>query len=57
MRATVAKKENGMDHRFDEIAKDLVGGLSRRQALARLGGGLAGMLLGSLGLDLSLIHI
>jgi hypothetical protein len=33
---------------FDKLAKDLAGGLSRRQALRRLGGGLAGAVLGSL---------
>jgi hypothetical protein len=37
-------------HHFDEMAKALAGGLSRRQALRRAGGGLAGALLASLGL-------
>jgi hypothetical protein len=35
---------------FDEWAKDLARGLSRREALRRLGGGFAGALLASLGL-------
>src|SRR5437868_4851311 len=34
---------------FDELAKDLAGGLSRRQALRRLAGGVAGTLLACLG--------
>jgi hypothetical protein len=36
-------------HHFDEMAKALAGGLTRRQALRRVAGGLAGVLLGSLG--------
>ena len=42
-----------MNHRFefDEWAKDLARGVSRREALRRLGGGLAGALLASLGLE------
>jgi hypothetical protein len=39
-----------MKNRFDELAKDLARGISRREALRRLGGGLAGALLLSLGL-------
>ena len=37
-------------HHFDEIAKALASGLTRRQALRRVGGGLAGAMLASLGL-------
>lgn len=40
-----------MEHRFDQLAKDLFRGLSRREALRRLGGTLAGGLFDSLGLD------
>jgi hypothetical protein len=36
---------------FDEWAKDLARGVSRREALRRLGGGLVGALLASLGLE------
>jgi hypothetical protein len=39
-----------MDNRFDELTKSLAEGVSRREALRRLGGGLAGALLASLGL-------
>jgi len=41
-----------VNHRFefDEWAKDLARGVSRREALRRLGGGLAGALLAALGL-------
>jgi hypothetical protein len=38
-----------MEHQFDELAKALAGGLSRREALRRLGGGLAVSLLATLG--------
>lgn len=41
-----------MDHQvdlFDELAKDLARGVSRREALRRLGGGMAGAMLASLG--------
>jgi hypothetical protein len=37
-----------MENRFDELAKDLAGGMSRREALRRFGGALAGALLASL---------
>jgi hypothetical protein len=37
-------------HHFDEMAKALAGGLTRRQALRKVGGGLAGALLASVGL-------
>jgi hypothetical protein len=37
-------------HHFDEMAKALAGGLSRRQALRKVGGSLAGALLASMGL-------
>jgi hypothetical protein len=36
---------------FDELAKDLAQGLSRREALGRLAGGLLGAMLASLGLE------
>jgi hypothetical protein len=39
-----------MQQQFDELAKSLAEAVSRREALRRLGGGLAGVLLGSLGL-------
>jgi hypothetical protein len=39
-----------MEHRFDELAKALAGGLSRREALRRLGGGVAAALMSTLGL-------
>jgi len=39
-----------MENRFDALAKSLADSVSRREALRRLGGGLAGMLLASLGL-------
>jgi hypothetical protein len=39
-----------MENRFDELTKALAGGVSRREALRRLGGGLAGVLLASMGL-------
>jgi hypothetical protein len=39
-----------MGNRFDELAKSLAGSVSRREALVRLGGGMAGMLLASLGM-------
>jgi hypothetical protein len=39
-----------MENRFDELAKALAGGMSRRDALRRLGGGLVGAVLASLGL-------
>ena len=35
--------------RFDELAKDLAGGMKRREAFRRIGGGLAGALLASFG--------
>jgi hypothetical protein len=38
-------------HHFDELAKSLSGGLTRRQALRRAGGSLAGAVLASLGLE------
>jgi hypothetical protein len=39
-----------MEHRFDELAKALALGQTRRQALRRIGGSLSGALLASLGL-------
>src|SRR5947207_7998590 len=39
-----------MEDRFDALAKAVAGGLSRREALRRLGGGLAAMLLSAVGL-------
>jgi hypothetical protein len=39
-----------MEHPFDHLAKTLAEGVSRREALRRLGGGMAGFLLASLGL-------
>jgi hypothetical protein len=38
-----------MENRFDELAKSLAGSVSRREALVRLGAGLAGVVLASLG--------
>lgn len=38
-----------MEHQFDELAKALAEGMSRREALRRVGGGLAAALLVSLG--------
>ena len=38
-----------MESRFDQLAKDLARGVSRREALRRLGGGLATAMLASLG--------
>src|SRR5262245_44803630 len=43
------RKEQAMEHQFDELAKALAGGLSRREALRRLGGGMAVALLAVLG--------
>jgi hypothetical protein len=40
-----------MENRFDELAKSLADSLSRREAMSRLGGGVAGMLLAAVGLD------
>jgi hypothetical protein len=40
-----------MENRFDTLAKSLAESVSRRQALSRLGGGVAGMLLAAAGLD------
>src|ERR1043166_4546073 len=40
-----------MEDRFDALAKSVAGGLSRRDALRRLGGGLAAMLLSAVGLN------
>jgi hypothetical protein len=40
-----------MDNRFDELAKALAEGVSRREALRRLGGGLLTAMLASLGLE------
>lgn len=37
-------------HQFDELAKALAGGISRREALRRVGGGLAGLFVASVGL-------
>ena len=37
---------------FDEAGEEVARGLSRRQLLGRVGGGLAGVTLASLGLDL-----
>jgi hypothetical protein len=39
-----------MDHRFDMLAKQLSGSVSRRQAFWRLGGGLVTALLASVGM-------
>jgi hypothetical protein len=39
-----------MENRFDELAKAVAGGMSRREALRRVGGGLVGAVLASLGL-------
>ena len=36
---------------FDQLAREVAGGLSRREALRRLGGGLVAGLLSSLGLE------
>jgi len=49
---TLQRKEATMENRFDfdALAKTLSSGLPRREALRRLGGGLAGALLASLGL-------
>jgi hypothetical protein len=38
-----------MEHRFDAQAKALADSVSRREALARLGGGVAGLLLATFG--------
>jgi Stigma-specific protein, Stig1 len=48
-RALLEQKENVMEHQFDELAKALAEGMSRREALRRVGGGLAAVLLVSLG--------
>jgi hypothetical protein len=40
-----------MRHQFDELAKAVAGGISRREALRRVGAGLAATLLASLGLE------
>jgi len=40
-----------MANQFDELAKTLAGGISRRETLRRLGGGLVGAMLASLGWD------
>src|SRR5262249_13999102 len=45
-----SRKERDMTHAFDELAKGMAEGVSRREALRRLGGGVAGALLASLGL-------
>jgi hypothetical protein len=45
------RKKKAMDNRFDELAKALAGGMSRREALWRLAGGFTGALLASLGLE------
>jgi len=42
-----------MEHRFDELAKALAEGMPRREALRRLGGGLASLLLASLDVERS----
>src|SRR4051794_16071541 len=39
-----------MENRFDALAKALADSVSRREALSRLGGGLAGLLLAAVGL-------
>lgn len=39
-----------MEHRFDTLAKSLAGSISRREALSRVGGGIAGLLLATVGL-------
>ena len=39
-----------MENQFDALAKSLAGSVSRREALARLGGGVAGLLLAAVGL-------
>lgn len=39
-----------MEHRFDTLAKAMAGSISRREALSRLGGGAAGLLLACLGI-------
>jgi hypothetical protein len=39
-----------MEHQFDELAKALAAGVSRREALRRIGGGVVGLILASLGL-------
>jgi hypothetical protein len=41
-----------MGNRFDELAKDLARGVSRREALRRLGGGLLGAAIAAVGLGL-----
>ena len=41
-----------MGNRFDELAKDLARGVSRREALRRLGGGLLGAAVAAVGLGL-----
>jgi hypothetical protein len=38
-----------MEHRFDELAKALAEGVSRREALRRIGGGVVALLLASFG--------
>jgi hypothetical protein len=43
------KKEKAMENRFDELAKAVAGGISRREALRRVGGGLIAALLAPLG--------
>src|SRR4051812_31812240 len=42
-----------MENRFDTLAKSLADSVSRREALSRLGGGLAGMVLAAVGLGKS----
>jgi hypothetical protein len=45
-----------MEHRFDELAKALAEGVSRREVLRRLGGGLAAAALVCLGLGNASVH-
>ena len=42
-----------MDKQFDELSKSLAEGVSRREALRKFGIGLAGILLASLGIQIS----
>src|SRR5262249_21147849 len=44
------ERRGRMESRFDEFAKALAGGISRREALRRIGGAGAGAMLASLGL-------
>jgi hypothetical protein len=47
---SMKRKEKNVNHEFDELAKGLANGMSRREALRRVGLALGGSFLASLGL-------